>query len=1095
MLKWAGEYKVNCKKEVCHVQTMSTSIGAGTTLLGALSTGSQVSVICSSKSILQMLPNMHYLAAKGESCVFHVAASAVNDDLTVCADYTDVLTASPTGCALLHSTSVQEVHDMAILSHIASARARMPFVHFYDGTRTAHEVTNSRLLEYSSLSSMSSDSHRYQSFQRHQAVADTVDSLMDEMASKLNRRYFPFEYTGSPRAEVVVVALCSADEHSALENAVAQWCLKKGPVGLLTVRLVRPWSPKHFLRALPLSSAKRCAVVHTGKDTSLYADVSASIYSVNRFCQVVDVEFEGQSFFSPSMEPAPVVSVSTAADALLQRLTARDMPPKSIDLCSLLKTYNSPSLQDPSLGVSRGSRSNSLYMTQGTSHNIKFIKGFHGVKVLVWDAANALSMDSIKALGDDFIFLHAMRTNDAYSAGGATSCTQLQLSSSAAKRMHDAEGDVDIVVISAASKVLLNYDAVAQLKPGGVLLLNTSIDTAEALALDDFLPPQFRLAIAENKYQLFVVDAEGIQEEGIARVDIAVQFALSRLIPQRFRVPPSSLASHYNMSHGDVQDIKAAVGLRVKKLELPAEWLDIEIEYISPLSSPSESQADLTDLVASDLSANLHLQLDVRSESRTNSITSETLSLASIDERTESESQADANSDAASTTSSTSLAVVPLPARIRRPSYIRPSRATAVAEEKTKVESWHKAAWRVMFPGACKVENTQRPSDHEQTFVVKVSENRRLTPDDYVRNVFHIDFDISGTGLTYGIGDALGVYGHNDPEQVTEFLEMMQLQKDDIVSRPGQHKGQEEMRTVEQYFTQVLDVFGRPSRRFYSALAEFAVDEKQKKKLELLASPEGGAAFKKRVRAYTTFADLFKEFTSARPPLRALLAMIPDIKPRHYSIASSQNMHPNAVHLLVVLVSWETPAGDTRFGQATRYLANLKEGQGCTVCVKPSVMKLPENPMAPIIMAGLGTGMAPFRAFIEERAYQLSQGIAVGPITLYFGSRYRSKEYLYGDELEAYHHSGLLTHLRCAFSRDGPKKVYIQHLIQEDLNYVYKYLGQDEGTFYLCGPTWPAGDVQDAIESSFTQRGFSETEAKDAIKDLKESERYILEVY
>jgi len=185
-----------------------------------------------------------------------------------------------------------------------------------------------------------------------------------------------------------------------------------------------------------------------------------------------------------------------------------------------------------------------------------------------------------------------------------------------------------------------------------------------------------------------------------------------------------------------------------------------------------------------------------------------------------------------------------------------------------------------------------------------------------------------------------------------------------------------------------------------------------------------------------------------------------------------------------------------RFGQATKYLVDLPEGANVVVDVKPSVMKLPEDPMAPVLMAGLGTGMAPFRAFIQERAYQVMQGKKVGPMSLYFGSRSQYKEYLYGDELEAYHASGLLTHLRCAFSRDGPKKVYIQHKLQEDMQQLHDYLGKSNGAFYLCGPTWPAGDVQDAITAAYvTVGGLSEADAANAVRELKEHERYILEVY
>merc|ERR1711871_1442754 len=134
-------------------------------------------------------------------------------------------------------------------------------------------------------------------------------------------------------------------------------------------------------------------------------------------------------------------------------------------------------------------------------------------------------------------------------------------------------------------------------------------------------------------------------------------------------------------------------------------------------------------------------------------------------------------------------------------------------------------------------------------------------------------------------------------------------------------------------------------------------------------------------------------------------------------------LNPRSVHLLVVAVAWKTPSGRYRMGQCTRYLANLKPGASVTVDIKPSIMHLPPSPSQPIIMAGLGTGMAPFRAFIQERKFQREQGIEVGPIVLYFGARHRHQEYLYGDELEKYYEEGLVTRLGLAFSRDRKNKV------------------------------------------------------------------------
>jgi len=343
------------------------------------------------------------------------------------------------------------------------------------------------------------------------------------------------------------------------------------------------------------------------------------------------------------------------------------------------------------------------------------------------------------------------------------------------------------------------------------------------------------------------------------------------------------------------------------------------------------------------------------------------------------------------------------------------------------------------------------------------------------------------------------VHGHNDEQEVLGFLHSYELDPNAIVSVPRDKRradGGYQVRTVLQLFTQVLDIFGRPSRSFYKALLERATDVGEKSKLEHLLSPNGQEEFKARVAETITFADMLLEFPLTHLSLSELIEFIPPIKPRHYSIASSQKMHPTEVHLLVVAVDWVTPSGKKRYGQCTRYLTGLKPGHIVTVSVKPSVMKLPPLHSSPVIMAGLGTGMAPFRAFIQERAIMKRQGVIVGPMILYFGSRHRSEEYLYGEELEAYHQDGLLTYLRLAFSRDQPKKVYIQHHIAEDGSLLWEFLQTQPGAFYLCGPTWPCGDVRDALVNGFTTYGgLTIQQAGDAIEQLKTEERYILEVY
>lgn len=421
-----------------------------------------------------------------------------------------------------------------------------------------------------------------------------------------------------------------------------------------------------------------------------------------------------------------------------------------------------------------------------------------------------------------------------------------------------------------------------------------------------------------------------------------------------------------------------------------------------------------------------------------------------------------------------------------------------------KTSNWHKAAWQLMFSEA--FETRQALSDGDHAYLVKITENRRLTPTTYDRNVFHLEFDTTNTGLKYEIGDALGIHGWNDTQEVLDFIEFYGEKPQTVVvvpralakNAPEGTIARHQTNSLLQIFQQTLDLFGRPSKRFYADLIPYATNAAEKERLTHLISAEGAQEFKDRVDETLTHADILREFPSAHPSIPQLINMLPAIKPRHYSIASSQKAHPNSVHLLIVAVEWTAPSGKARFGQCTRYLTSLGVGDNVTVSIKPSVMTLPPSPHQPVIMAGLGTGMAPFRAFIQERAWQKAQGIDVGPMILYFGSRNRANEYLYGEELEAYHADGLLTHLRLAFSRDQKEKVYIQNKMNEDGELLHKYMLNAElnGHFYLCGPTWPAGDVKDAIVQSFMDgEACAAIDANRIVNKLKEEERYVLEVY
>ncbi|KAL2174563.1 uncharacterized protein P884DRAFT_249680 [Thermothelomyces heterothallicus CBS 202.75] len=336
--------------------------------------------------------------------------------------------------------------------------------------------------------------------------------------------------------------------------------------------------------------------------------------------------------------------------------------------------------------------------------------------------------------------------------------------------------------------------------------------------------------------------------------------------------------------------------------------------------------------------------------------------------------------------------------------------------------------------------------------------------------------------------------------QVLEFIEFYGLDADDLVQVPSREDAAVlETRTVYQSLVQNLDILGKPPKRFFEALAGFATDEAEKKKLEFLGGKEGAEEFKRLSEVDTvTYVDVLQMFRSAHPAFADLARIVAPLKRREYSIASAQAVTPDSLSLMIVAVGWVDTRGRARYGQATRYLAGLEPGAAVTVSVKPSVMKLPARDTAPLIMAGLGTGLAPFRAFVQYRAMQKAQGKEIGSILLYLGSRHQREEYLYGEEWEAYLDAGVITLLGAAFSRDQPQKIYIQDRMRQTIADVIKAYIKEEGSFYLCGPTWPVPDVtavlEEAIAAEAEQSG-RKVDPRKEIERLKEDGRYVLEVY
>mmetsp|Transcript_18848 Transcript_18848/g.48981 ORF Transcript_18848/g.48981 Transcript_18848/m.48981 type:complete len:507 (-) Transcript_18848:399-1919(-) len=389
--------------------------------------------------------------------------------------------------------------------------------------------------------------------------------------------------------------------------------------------------------------------------------------------------------------------------------------------------------------------------------------------------------------------------------------------------------------------------------------------------------------------------------------------------------------------------------------------------------------------------------------------------------------------------------------------------------------------------------------------LLRVTDWKRLTPEDYDRTTFHVEVDVVGTSIEKLVngadGKALSVYATNDPKGVAEFLKMMNLDPFAMVSveeiAPQEEEGTVVITTAEKLFTQYLDLFGKPTREFLKKLVPYAVDIMEKVTIAELTLDRKTDEFQEKQARACTYADYLTEFKSLKIPLEKYAELMPTIKQRVYSICSSTAYRPGKCQLLVVREDWQAKGDVTKFGLCSSFLTFLRPGNYCVGHSTHSSMKIPDDKMAHVFMAGLGTGLAPFRAYVEERKSQKDKGHKVGPMTLFFGGRYSKTEYYYRDEFEAYEKEGIV---KCcnAWSRDTAKKVYVQHKIKEEEDDIWEQLGKpgSKGYFFLCGSKQPEKDVFKMLLSIMQNKGnMSESQAAAKMEELQTAGRYVTEVY
>ncbi|CCF51540.1 hypothetical protein NDA10_002150 [Ustilago hordei] len=871
----------------------------------------------------------------------------------------------------------------------------------------------------------------------------------------------PFLFTGSPKAKTVLVVPSGSHSQAARAVLVTLPPTVRHNVALLSVRNLRSWDDLDLRKALP----KSVESLHVLEEVS-GASASGQLYE-----DIVSAVFGGE--FAESDVPSHVFPVALAPG---QDLSAAELH-KILE--TLADAHKSALNVQDVLDEADDTHADLLALSGAT------VVTFFDSETSPTAPLAQLTARAIRDRGAD-TQLHArlLSRYDNFDASGIVR-SDIILSSrpeSAADApiiLAAEENAAKVLVVSDPATTLKSYAPFQSLVRGGTVIFNTP--GWEVAELDSKLRAEDKRVLAQKSARLLLVDASAVVEK-------------------------------LNTKTANASGGKAKVGDNVVPSEVAAAVLLVAVLRVQLNTSGAALAAFLKRVIGT-----APVGIDGVEGLVSAAESAIQLHAFSDDEWSKAEPISEAEENA------------PLrPTQIRYNGFgANPDAATVGLEVASTRSTWAQSAWQHLFSEAYDTQaDALRPDLPEQTWVVEVTENRRLTPIDYDRNVFHMELSTKGTDLKYEVGEALGVHGWNDDEEVAEFIKWSGYDADEVVNAPSiTTAGKHESRTVFQTLQQNLDIFGKPPKRFYEELGKLATNRDEARWLRFISSAEGSSTFKKLSEIETvTYADVLRMFPSARLPIDQLLTLVEPIKPRHYSIASAQCAVGESIHLLIVTVDWKTPSGSPRYGQCTRYLSQLKPGAKVAVSLKPSVMKLPPIDSQPIIMAGLGTGAAPFRAFIQARAYKKAQGAEVGPLVYYFGSRYRSAEYLYGEELEAYTQDGVIEHMGLAFSRDTSKKVYIQHKILEDGDLLTRYLGPEiekleaaggkaevvlqdglindehvedgkKGYFFVCGPTWPVPDIHEALVGAFVKKGLTKEQAEQKMEALKEDERYVLEVY
>ena len=585
--EWAAQGRKNIFGETVKVVEMQSEAGAAGAVHGSLQSGALTSTFTASQGLLLMIPNMYKIAGELLPGVFHVSARALaSHALSIFGDHQDVMAARQTGFAMLATSSVQEVMDLAGVAHIVALKARVPFVHFFDGFRTSHEIQKIELIDEAKLTAML-DREALKKFRAaalnpehpvtrgtaqnpdiyfqareacnkfYDAVPDMVAETMKEISAITGREYAPFVYYGDPEAENVVVAMGSVTE--TIKETI-DYLRKQGKkVGLITVHLYRPFSEKYFFNVVPASVKKVCVLDRTkepgAEGEPLYMDVKSMFYGKKIQPQIIGGRY---GLSSKDTTPAQMLAVFEN----MEKAEPKDH--FTVGIVDDVTNLSLPVGEEISMAK------------PGTFEGLFFGLGADGTV--------GANKNSIKIIGGSTDkYCQAYFSYDSKKSGGYTS-SHLRFGDNPITSPYLVTTP-DFVACHVPSYVD-KYDVLKGLKKGGSFLLNSTHDAETTCRT---LPDHMKVYLAKNNINFYIINATKIAAElGLgSRTNTIMQsafFKIADVIPFEKAVEEMkhAILKSYGKKGEDIVNMNYAAvdagGSAVEKVEVPAEWATIEVK-------------------------------------------------------------------------------------------------------------------------------------------------------------------------------------------------------------------------------------------------------------------------------------------------------------------------------------------------------------------------------------------------------------------------------------------------------------------------------------------------------------------------------------